>query len=82
MGVISKAAGAVGGAVAVAKAIRASITVTGAPLLARDKPASVSIGGFEFFKRDDNLERTYLGGLIKRGRSAYAKKALAGQGIQ
>ncbi|MBA3841083.1 MAG: hypothetical protein H0X39_00410 [Actinobacteria bacterium] len=69
MGILSTIAAA-------AASVRANIVVTGRPLAERDKAASVSVFGMPFFARDDNLERTYLG-VIKRGRSAYAKKALA-----
>lgn len=78
---ITKIGAIASAAVGAGRALVATVTITGKPLRARDEPASVKFMGIPIFNRDSNLERTYLGGLIKRGRSAYAKQALAAKGI-
>lgn len=63
--------------VAAVVAVLKSIKITGRPVFARDEPATVRIGSWTFFERDADLNRSYCGGLWQRGRSAYAKAALA-----
>jgi len=56
-----------------------AVTVEGKPARARTEPAAVRIFGLPIFERTDTLER-YWFGVIPRGRSAVAKKALAAKG--
>jgi hypothetical protein len=77
---ISKATKLVGTATAAVGAARGvyelAVSVEGKPLRARDEPATIRIFGVPVFERDGNLDRTWFG-LIPRGKSRYAKRAIA-----
>jgi putative effector of murein hydrolase len=52
-----------------------AVTVEGKPIRAKLEPASVRIFGIPIFERTETLER-YWFGVIPRGRSAAAKRAI------
>lgn len=54
-----------------------AVKVEGKPLRARTEPATVRIFGVPLFERDANLDRYWFGGLIRRGKSKVAKRAIA-----
>lgn len=80
MSKIDKAKRAIGTATATIGAVKGvyelAVTVEGKPVRARDEPAAIRILGIPVFVRDENLDRTWFG-FIPRGKSRYAKRALA-----